>query len=72
MTEEVVPAVSYVYNTNNSATASGGPMFILLYIQCAMFIVNAWMNLNMEYWQLIFPTFIVIVTFVVGMLNQRS
>lgn len=68
----VTPNVTYVYNTTNGASASGGPMFILLYIQCAMFLLNEWLQLSMELWQLVFPTFIVMATFIVGMLNQKD
>ena len=62
-------ALSYVYHTH-STVIGGGPMFTLLYIQCIMFILNAWLNMNMEMWQLVFPSFIVIVVMVAGQFNR--
>jgi hypothetical protein len=71
--ETVTPHVSYIYNTTTNASGSlGGPMFILLYMQCIIFVINQWFDLSMEYWQLVFPTFVVVITFAIGMFNQRS
>ena len=71
--ETVTPHVSYIYNTTTNASGSlGGPMFILLYMQCIIFVINQWLDLSMEYWQLVFPTFIVVIMFAIGMFNQRS
>lgn len=71
--ETVTPHVSYIYNTTTNTSGSlGGPMFILLYMQCIIFVINQWLDLSMEYWQLVFPTFVVVITFAIGMFNQRS
>lgn len=70
--QSVIPSVSYAYHTYNPSTATGGPLFILLYIQCAMFLINSWLQVNMELWQLIFPTFVVVIVMVVGIFNNGS
>ena len=70
MTDDVVPNVTYSYHTYNSNSAIGGPLFILLYIQCAMFAMVGWFHLTVELWQLVFPTAVVVVTLVAGMLNS--
>lgn len=71
--ETVTPHVSYIYNTTANASGSlGGPMFILLYMQCIIFVINQWFDLSMEYWQLVFPTFVSVIMFAIGMFNQRS
>jgi hypothetical protein len=68
----IVPNVSYVYNTTTSPSSGGGPIFILLYIQCGIFIINQYLHLSMELWQLIFPTFIAVMSLSIGLMNQRS
>ena len=71
--ETVTPHVSYIYNTTTNASGSlGGPMFILLYMQCIIFVINQWFDLSMEYWQLVFPTFVSVIMFAIGMFSQRS
>lgn len=68
--ESMTPSVTYAYHTyNNPTSASGGPMFILLYLQCIMFLINEYFKLSLEMWQLMFPLFIVIVTMAIGTLN---
>lgn len=66
------PSVSYSYHSymGNVMNAIGGPIFILLYIQCAMFVINSWLHLSMEFWQLVFPTFVVVMSIVIGVMNK--
>lgn len=65
-------SVSYAYHNymGNASNAIGGPLFILVYIQCAMFVLNSWLQLSMELWQLVFPTIILIVSMVIGIMNK--
>jgi len=71
MSDEGIPtSVTYNYHTYTTTGSSGGPLFILLYIQCAMLIVNKWLSINMELWQLIFPTFLVGIVLFGSMLSN--
>jgi len=68
--DSTTPHVSYVYNTTSNSSTLGGPIFILLYIQCGMFLINQGMSLSMELWQLVFPTFLVASSIIIGLFNQ--
>jgi hypothetical protein len=56
--DEIKPSVSYVYHTYSTNTALGAP-FILIYLQCVMFVTNALMKLNLSMNELYFPMIIV-------------
>lgn len=70
--ENSVQNISYSYHNymGNALNAIGGPLFILVYIQCAMFVINAWLQISMELWQLVFPSFILVMSMVIGIMNK--
>jgi hypothetical protein len=72
MSDEQKPH-SVTYNYHNSfRNSSISPAFILVYIQCAMFLLNAYLKINLELWQLIFPTFVMAIMLVIGYYNSMN
>lgn len=62
------PNISYVYHTYNSSL--GGPMWIIMYMQFVMLMLNAMLKLNMVYYELYLPAMCFIGLIVVGIVQK--
>jgi len=68
--DQIPNSISYNYHNYITGQTAASPVFILIYWQCANFIINAALKLNMEVWQLVFPTFVVVLMVVLGYYNS--